>query len=275
MIYILQLLIGESLPTPLGTPRTKHHAIAYVSPLLRDLYLAMKSGRRFGMYGRSVKIPTIRETLSFPSLRAMIQFFNNGPGQLPSALAQITHVYIVYRDDTDILPVFNTFNYAYEAFELLNTKLPHMALHRIHLDLNEVETKNYGVNVDSPGIWNLLRVRGLKQLIVTPAGRTCKMIPGHRALLAKRVCSSPNMPWKPLGIEQPEQDNRLTHASLGKKETWLEEQYRFLHDSRLPRNWNRRYFATSKEIKAFEIGVDDFCWAWHSSGRILVPVDLY
>jgi hypothetical protein len=114
---------AESDTPLLGRPIVSCPPIAYVSKALRDAYLShlkcldQKSCVNFGIGKRPV--PQIGETLNFPDLQTLANFFSTGPGKPGQSLAHVTYMRIVYRDDWAVPRWAYDVRYAYEAFELL------------------------------------------------------------------------------------------------------------------------------------------------------------
>ncbi|KAG4427832.1 hypothetical protein IFR05_016684 [Cadophora sp. M221] len=225
----------------LGYPGARHASVACVSSAFREAYLGQKSGFDFNgkrpvPYGRIQKRdqqfcrrpldtrPTIREALNFTDLQTLVRFFTDGPGRRDSqaitfgqCLADITYIRIVYRDDWAVPNWEYNVRYAYEAFELLVANFDRMRLRRLQI---HVTSYTPSFNVDSPGVWSLLKIRGLQTAILT--SRPGEICPAVRRALKERLCWPGSEPWRPIGLENPGPDDWLAHVGrLGQAEEVL------------------------------------------------------
>lgn len=236
---------APSLVLP-GQPGASHPPVAYVSKALRSAYLSQKSTFDFGLGSRPLSGGPVYpgETLSFPDLKTLTQFFTTGPGIRDAQsiqhhyLAHITFVRIVYIDNWAASKYWNRpVTYAYEAFELLVANLDRMPqLRRLQLCIPGYSS----FNIDSPGMWSLLKIRGLKNVIISAARGLVP--PAVRSALRARLCWSQSRPWSPLGFEDPGPSNWLDRAYTYTTNTledrdenrrvflWLEQRYKFKDD---------------------------------------------
>lgn len=213
--------------------RRAHHAVASVSRALRMIYLGHP-------YPAAAKHRTtapihlnIGEALSFDDLQTLAAFFREGPGQDIAVLRNIRSLSISYLDDhaaTDWRR--RTTDYAYEAFELLSASWHVMQVSWLQLDLPYPDAVS---SVDDPGIWSLLKIRGLPHLTIS-GPRRC-IAPTVRAWLKARTRRKKLFPWQPLGVENPGPNNRtafLTHRDdqppWRQQYEWLNSRYKYLHD---------------------------------------------
>lgn len=247
-------------------PTARMPAIARVSRLFRAAYFQYESENDFGIglramptggkrhkgviHERRPSRPQIGETLSFPDLKTMARYFTNGPGcpQWGYCLSHVKFVRIVYQDDAQSYWGY-TLEYAYEAFELLHANLPRMSVERLQVVANGFSN---GISVETPGMWSLLKVRGLQAVILT----------GHIWSRNKRLANAvrnrlkwkPSLSWRPLGLENPGTRHwpRIQQLGLEEQRQWLEKRYQELQDQaivsqrRLCRRkaYNARYGTT-------------------------------
>jgi hypothetical protein len=227
---------GTSL---LGQPGVSHPPLAYVSNPLRTAYLQQKSRFDFGTGKRPLPYGPayIGETLSFPDLKTLARFFTNGPGRRDAKsvqgkyLAHVTFIRIVYRDDWAMVNWASEVRYAYEAFELLVSNLDRMHLQRLQICVQSYPP----FGIDSPGVWSLLKTRGLQAVIIS--SRRGEVQPAVRRALQTRLCWPTSRRWRPLGFENPGPGDWHTHVSQeGPGDEWerqydyLEQRYKTLHD---------------------------------------------
>jgi hypothetical protein len=175
----------------------------------------------------------IGEALSFNDLQTLAAFFREGPGQDVAVLRNIRSLSISYLDDhaaTDWRR--RTTDYAYEAFELL-----YASWHLMQVSWLQLCLPCWGAvsSVDDPGIWSLLKIRGLPHLTIS-GPRRC-IAPTVRAWLKARTRRKKLFPWQPLGVENPGPNNRtafLTHRDdqppWQQQYEWLNARYKYLHD---------------------------------------------
>jgi len=189
----------------LGQPGVSHPPVAYVSKPLRVAYLRQKSDFDFGTGRRPLPYgpPYIGEALNFPDLKTLAKFFTNGPGRQDNKstyseyLAHIKFIRIVYQDDWAI-PFWKTgARYAYEAFELLVANLSRMHLQRLQICVLSYPR----FDIDAPGVWQLLLIRGLEAVILT--SRRGEIDPAVRRALTARLCWPSTRQWRPTGLENP------------------------------------------------------------------------
>jgi hypothetical protein len=233
----------------LGYPGARHASIASVSAAFREAYLGQKSsfsfnGKRPVPYKRPQKRdlqfcrrpldtrPTIREALNFPDLQALAWFFTDGPGRQDAkaitfgqTLADITYIRIVYRDDWAVPNWAYSVRYAHEAFELLVANLDRMRLRRLQIHVPSYMPR---FHVDSPGIWSLLKIRGLQTAILT--SRPGEICPAVRKIFMDRLCSLESEPWSPTGLENPGPGDWTTRVGPEGPYAYLDRRYQFLND---------------------------------------------
>jgi len=143
-------------------PAAQLPAIAQVSQLFRDLYLQYESENDFGIGARAMPTggkrhcgvsgkhhfrPLIGETLSFPDLKTMAEYFATANSGYQDRLAHVKFIRIVYWDKAKSKWGY-MLEYAYEAFELLYASLPRMPLLQ-RLQVVAVEFPN-GMSVVAP-----------------------------------------------------------------------------------------------------------------------------
>jgi hypothetical protein len=232
----------------LGHPDASYPPLAQVSYAFRRIYLGQRSRfdfgtgplpLPFGTVSRSSPVcrprdtrPIIGETLNFPDLQSLARFFSHGPGRPNQSLSHIKFIRVVYQDSWAALRGSSgSRQYAYEAFQALASNLPRMHLQRLQLLLPTYAS----FSVDSPGIWNLLKVRGLQAFILTAPAGTVR--PAIRRALQLRLCWSITRSWRPTGLENPGPGDwrRRVQYDVGddrhqKEWEWLDQRYRALHD---------------------------------------------
>ncbi|PSS18330.1 hypothetical protein M430DRAFT_237893 [Amorphotheca resinae ATCC 22711] len=225
--------IGTQL-LPLGGgvgTRRAHHPIASVSRHLRAIYLSQP----YLAPADNTQPPvpcTIGGALQFDDLCTLVSFFEGGPGQDTNFLREIRGLNVSYKDSFAVSWWQETTNYAFEAFELLYKRWHLMSVSwlRIHLRCTKAI-----LSVDDPGIWSLLKIRGLPRLeVVGP--RRC-ISPLVRKYLKARTRSQRLFPWRPLGVENPgpKEWTALVKDRSGiprwqAQFEWLEARYKYLHD---------------------------------------------
>jgi hypothetical protein len=203
----------------LGSPRRRHPPIAYVCQQLRNTYLDQYSRFDFGIGRRRLKWgtpgpgrqrtpknsnPTIRSALDFEDLASMIRFFNSGPGR-PAANSILTDVefvriqYIDWVQMAGAMYELRSVHLAFRAFELLAKNAQRMDLRRIQLIVPTV-LPDFGIN--SPGMWNLLKLRGIQAFMME--GRQ-RFAPGLVKVFARRLGLAEEPLWLPIGGEDPGQ----------------------------------------------------------------------
>ncbi|KAH6691810.1 hypothetical protein BKA61DRAFT_584819 [Leptodontidium sp. MPI-SDFR-AT-0119] len=176
--------------------------------------------------------PTIREALNFPDLQTLVRFFTDGPGRRDAqaitsgqCLADITYIRIVYRDDWAVPNWEYDVRYAYEAFGLLVANFDRMHLRQLQI---HVTGYNPLFDVDSAGVWSLLKIRGLQTTILT--SRPGEICPAVRRALKERLCWPGSEPWRPTGLENPGPDDWLARIGQQGQYAWLDQRYKVLHD---------------------------------------------
>lgn len=195
-------------------PASQLPAIAQVSQLFRDLYLQYESENDFGIGARAMPTggkrhcgvvpgkhhfwPLIEETLSFPDLKTMAEYFASANSGYQDRLAHVKFIRIVYWDKAKSKWGY-MLEYAYEAFELLYASLPHMPVLQ-RLQVVAIEFPN-GMSVETPGMWSLLKVRGLQAVILT--GYAWSRNKRLANAVRNRLKWKPSSPWRPLGFENP------------------------------------------------------------------------
>ncbi|KAH6668385.1 hypothetical protein B0J14DRAFT_658302 [Halenospora varia] len=138
----------------------------------------------------------IGETLNFLDLKALAKFLTTGPGRRDDEsfqgqhLAHIKFIRIVYRDD-----------WAVSAWQQST------GLQRLQIYVPSYAT----FGIDSPGVWSLLKIQGLKAVILS--SRRGTIDPTVRLALKKRLCWSKSRSWIPLGLENPGPGDWHTHVS--------------------------------------------------------------
>jgi hypothetical protein len=230
--HIIQYVIADARPRPFGgsvTARNTHHSLASVSQTLRLIYLSRphyaldKTMRQPRSYFR------IGEVLEFGDLKTMAAFFQDGPGRDRTTLQKVRFISISYRDAAGWWKW--TTEYAYETFEGLHNNWHHMRISLLQLHLPFYRTI---CSVDDPGVWSLLKIRGLSQLnILGPYG--C-IVPKVRSMLRTRTQKKRLFPWRPAGLENPwggTRKNQINHESSSPWQEYyerLDARYRYLHD---------------------------------------------
>jgi hypothetical protein len=212
IVYLIIQYAESDTPLP-NYPMIYYPPIAYVSRALRDAYLNYlnyQSCVDFGIGKRPV--PRIGEALSFPDLQTFARFFTNSPGRPGQFLAHVTYIRIIYRDDWAVPPWEYDVRYAYEAFELLVANFGRMRLQRLQIHIRSY-IKSYAqpFGIDAPGVWSLLKIRGLQELILT--SRHGEICPAVRRALQKRLRWPKSRPWKPIGLEDPGPGDWRIHVS--------------------------------------------------------------
>jgi len=248
-------------------PAAQLPAVAQVSQLFRARYLQYESENDFGIGARAMPTggkrhcgvvyskrhfrPQIRETLSFPDLETMAAYFTGGPGrpEWGYCLAHVKFVRIVYRDNARSFWGY-TLEYAYEAFELLYANLPRMPLlQRLQVVADDFPN---GMSVETPGMWSLLKVRGLQAVILT--GYAWSRNKRLANAVRNRLKRKPSSPWRPLGFENPGTRHwpRIQQLSFKEQWQWLDDRYQDLQDRaivtkrrlRQRKAYNTRYGTT-------------------------------
>lgn len=234
----------------LGSPGCSLPAVSMVSSPIRSIYaqqcshFSFKDGKgalALGRKGPSRPVrqtPIIGRTLHFFDLRAMASFFTDGPGRQDADeprlnqewLSGINFIRVEFRDTSwhrgsRYAP--RTLDFAYEAFQLLAAAINGGRINACTLRLQIYIGEYDGFCVDTPGMWNLLKVSGLQALILD--GYVDK---GVRSILQSRVTSrvAPLGAWQPTGLESTgfgDWMERVLREEKGEGELW-ERQWRWL-----------------------------------------------
>lgn len=208
----------------LGSYRA-YHPVASVSRALRKLHLAQ-------LYPIARVRCNLSEALEFSDLRTLASFLREGPGQHSTFLRGVRYISISYADDHAVDSWRTTTDYAYEAFELLYENWHLMSVCWLQFRLRH---RRAVLSVDDPGIWSLLKIRGLARLDIRgPHGCIASKVRAH---LKSRTHSKKNLfPWHPLGIENPGPSGWTDRVKRGgvpdwqAQFEWLEARYRYMHD---------------------------------------------
>lgn len=247
----------EALP-----PAGRMPAIASVSRLFRAAYFQYESKNNFGIGARPIPTggklrrgvvperrhfrPQIGETLSFPDLKTMAAYFTSGPGcpEWGYSLAYVKFVRIVYRDNAKSCWGY-TLEYAYEAFELLYHNAPRMSLQRLQVVADGFYN---GISIETPGMWSLLKVRGLHAVILT--GQVWSQNKRLANAVRNRLRWKASVSWRPLGFENPGTRDwpMVQQLDFGEQWQWLETRYREVQDRVLlrKRHLQRRKAYTAR-----------------------------
>jgi hypothetical protein len=234
--HIITYVNADTQPSPLGggvNMRKAHQPVASVSRALRMIYL---NHPYRPAVARAQKAPislSIGEALYFSDLQTLAAFFQAGPGRNGAFLQTVRFISISYLDDHAANDWWRrTTDYAYEAFELLYSHWRLMRVYWLQLCFPYVHTVS---SVDDPGIWSLLKIRGLAHLtILGPRG--C-LAPKVRASLKSQTHKKALFPWRPLGVENPGPGNWMTlikhqedPSRWQEQYDWLNARYKYLHD---------------------------------------------
>ena len=144
--------------------RRTHHPVASVSRILRSIYLNHPFPTT-ATYRETARVNVnIGEALEFSDLKTFAAFFQGGPGRYAIDIHKVRFLRISYVDDDTVRNRWRqSVGYAYEAFELLHKNWGLMRISELQLcllDFNAISS------VDDPGIWSLLKVRGLAHLTI-------------------------------------------------------------------------------------------------------------
>jgi hypothetical protein len=131
----------------------------------------------------------------------MIWFCNSGPGRptANSILTDVEFVRIQYIDWVQIAGAtyeLRSVHFAFRAFELLTKNAQRMDLRRIQLTVPTI-LPDFGIN--SPGMWNLLKLRGIQAFMLE--GRQ-RFAPSLVKVFARRLGSAEEPLWLPIGKEE-------------------------------------------------------------------------
>ena len=209
-------------------------AIAQVSTVFRTIYPSLPSAFAFETphhLSRSKIIPLVQEVLNFHDLTTMVSFFVDGPGRPDSNvdLSRIKYIRIVYIDYARVRPDYfapyyrGDWEYAFEAFELLVENAHRMSLEQLEL---KVLYESCSFGVDSPGIWSLLRLRGLKKFYLMARRGTIRRT--VRTKIRQRVQWKQYRKWKPLGLEGPGPGDWRQKVKVCRGQTRLEAEWAYL-----------------------------------------------
>lgn len=234
--HIIQYVIAGAQQLSLGggtTVRRTHHPVASVCRILRSVYLNQPYPTITKDRGTARANISIGEALEFSDLKTFAAFFREGPGRYAANIHKARFLRIYYVDDDTVRDRWQqTIDYAYEAFELLYTNWSPMRISEIQLcllDFNAISS------VDDPGIWSLLKVRGLAHLTILGPHRC--IVPEVRKWLKARTHRRKLFPWVALGVENPGPNNwisRLKHQEVlpywQQQYEWLDARYKYLHD---------------------------------------------
>jgi hypothetical protein len=233
---IIGYAIADTQLLPMGGGvgmRRAHHPVASVSGALRMIYLSLPYPTTAKHKATAPIHLNIGEALYFNDLRTLAAFFREGPGRDSALLPKVRFLSISYLDDHAATYSWRrTTDYAYEAFELLYTSWHLMQVSWLHLCLPCLDAIS---SVDDPGLWSLLKIRGLTHLTISgPHG--C-IVPRVRAWLKARTRKKKLFPWQPLGVENPGPNNwtalikhRDDQPPWQQQYEWLNAQYKYLHD---------------------------------------------
>jgi hypothetical protein len=189
--------------------------------------------------------PRMGESLHFPDLTSLIDFFENGPGRLHAGhdrnctrcdqmpllntVRKTKSISVCYIDSQEAFRCNRTYDSAYEAFETLVYNLHQMQIERLRIRFHGCLEVH---DVDAPGIWSLLKIRNLPTLILD--GRRGSVDPQIRTILQGRTRWASDCPWTPLGSENPgpndwrERVRPRSRIEINRAQyTWLDRRYRF------------------------------------------------
>ncbi len=203
--HIIEYVIADAQLLPMGGGvgiRRAHHPLASTSRALRTNYLS----HPYPVTAKHRTTAPIRlhlgEALYFNDLRTLAAFFQEGPSQDIALLHKVRFLSISYVDDQAATDWRRTTDYAYEAFELLYTSWHLMQVSWLQLYLPCGEAIS---SIDDPGIWSLLKIRGLSHLTISGPHRC--IAPRVRAWLKARTHKKKLLPWQLLGVENPGPNN--------------------------------------------------------------------
>lgn len=234
--HIIQYVIADAQQSPLGggtNMRRTHHPVASVSRILRSIYLNCHYPTTAQDRATALVNVNIGEALEFSDLKTLAAFFQNGPGRYAATIHTIRFLSISYLDDDTVTDWWRrTTDYAYEAFELLYTNWNLMRVSWLQLCLHGLHAIS---SVDDPGIWSLLKVRGLAHLTIL-GPRRC-IVPKVRTWLKARTHKKKLFPWGALGVESPGPNNWINRIKYRddlpqwqQQYEWLDARYKYLHD---------------------------------------------
>lgn len=233
---ILTYVIADAQSRPFGggvTRRRGHHPVASVSSVLRSVYLNQPySPSAKDKAASHIKIK-IGGALEFSDLKTLAAFFQHGVSRLAAASYRVRFLSISYIDDDTVTGWWQQHSsvYAYEAFESLYSNWHRMEVCWLQLRLPSYRAIS---SVDDPGIWNILKIRGLAHLAIT-GPRGC-IEPQVRKYLKARTHKKKFVPWRPLSVENPGSRNWIDivnyrgQAPWREQYEWLDARYKYLHD---------------------------------------------
>jgi hypothetical protein len=233
---------AESGNTIFGRRGLQHPPVAYVSKALREAYFRLRSTFAFDI-PRNLPPPSpqpkVGEVLSFPDFLTMAQFFTTGPGQVGphDGMSRVKFMRVFHTDREGVAPRWyesycTVDQYVFEVFDILAKSQSRMSLKQVQLVMpwySEV------FGIDSPGIWGLLKLRGLEKFYLkAPRFKIPKRL---TQVISKRVQWPPTRLWQPIGTENPgpgdweaavrvREGQDLVQAQFAH----LEQRYRYLHD---------------------------------------------
>jgi hypothetical protein len=163
--------------------------------------------------------PPSRETLFFKNLNSMFRYFSTGPGGVGQGAADLRHVRwvsVMYGDKKDLRS-------AWDAFEALRRATSRLSLEYLHVGCLDRNAKLLGP--DSPGLWGLLKLRGLKTVFLTGFAWGDIRFNQH---VRDLVTSPAATPWRPCGQEllNVASWQRVRHRSHEQQVRFLERTYR-------------------------------------------------
>ncbi|KFY68161.1 hypothetical protein V496_01253 [Pseudogymnoascus sp. VKM F-4515 (FW-2607)] len=232
--HIIQYVIAGAQQLPFGggtTVRRAHHPVASVSRILRSIYLSHPYPTI--AKNRGTARANIGGALEFSDLKTLAAFFQEGPGRYVANIHKVRFLSICYVDDDTVRDRWRqTIGYAYEAFELLYTSWSLMQISELQLCLLGFNAIS---SVDDPGIWSLLKIRGLAHLTILGPHRC--IVPEVRKWLKARTHRRKLLPWVALGVENPGPSNWIDCLKYQdvlphwqQQYEWLDARYKYLHD---------------------------------------------
>lgn len=235
-MMIMHIVASDSQGSLLGSPGQPLREVSSVSTVLRAAYKQMQMQIRyrarngiFTLLSRehhrlhpNSTTPIIGQTLEFIHLRALARFFTVGPGRQDlhenrlnrEWLAGITFIDVNFRD-TNCRWEPQRVEFAYEAFELLGAAVNSGRLQALTLQLHVCFGNHKVLDVDGPGMWNLLKLSGLQSLDLK--GLVSREM---RAILQERVTGRVTTlgKWEPTGLENPGPGDWVEKVVKEKKE---------------------------------------------------------
>jgi hypothetical protein len=154
--------------------RSTHHPVASISCTLRMIYLGLPYPTTAKHKATTPIHLNISEALYFNDLWTLATFFREGPGRDTALLNKVRFLSISYLDDH--ATTYSWQRYAYKTFELLYSSWHLMRVSWLHLCLPSLDSIS---SVDNPGIWSLLKIRGLAHLTISGPQDTLSHETGH------------------------------------------------------------------------------------------------